>query len=393
MRNVLCKTYPVQRAAGHSAVAGAAYRAGVSLVEQPRADEAKARRHNYAGRQHDVREAFILTPSDAPDWASDRSSLWNRVEAFEKRKDARVAREVMLGFAVELAPEAQRDLVVEFAQREFVDKGFVVDVAIHNYGQRVNDLSERGRDTIRRWAALDIPFLEAGECQDLYDPHVKIERTRDGAVLGYKVYQPHCHLYVTPRQLDGDGFAAKKDREFNRHEVAKEWRYEWPKLQNRYLADAGIDLEVTATSAREDAAPDVRYKRESERHEAYAIEQRGDLTPEEAALHDEALRKQAEKLERNRTHNDAIEIAVALAQEDASAPDEAADRKERQAALWWQAAHKRFDQWKDRFHEQAAVWKERFAQQRERVFSAIGYRMDEPDDQAARDQIDREPER
>ena len=100
----------------------------------------------------------------------------------------------------------------------------------------------------------------------------------------------------------------------------------------------------------------------------------------EQELHEEALRKQAEKLERNRTHNDVVEIAVDLHQSDqADGPVAAGDARERRIALWWRGLHQRFDHWRDRFREEAEHWKARFSQQRDRVYSAIGYRMDEPD--------------
>lgn len=131
-RNVLCRTFPVQRQLGHSAVAGAAYRAGQNLTERGRDADGQDRVHRYAGRSMTVREAFILTPDDCPAWAQDRGELWNRVEESETRKNARVGREVQLGLAYELNHDEQRAVVTEFARREFVAKGFAVDVAIHN---------------------------------------------------------------------------------------------------------------------------------------------------------------------------------------------------------------------------------------------------------------------
>lgn len=291
-RNLNCKTLPVQRAAGQSAVVGAAYRAGERLF-----DERQERVADFTRRSPDVRESFILAPEGAPDWVQDRGELWNAAEAAERRKDGRPARDVQLGLAWELSPEEQRAAVIEFARAEFVDKGHVADIAFHRYGQRVVDASDEGRATIRRWAQQDVPFLEAAESQQLNSPHVKIERSSDGMVRGYKLYQPHAHVYVTPRPLDGDGFAAMRNREFDRSETAMKWRYEWPRIQNEYLARAGIDLEVTATRRKD--AGDAPARDDTVQGVARCMELRGEPT------------RAREVADFNGVHNELVRLAVA----------------------------------------------------------------------------------
>ncbi|WP_270994820.1 MobA/MobL family protein, partial [Listeria seeligeri] len=75
------------RAKGHSAVAAAAYRAGLSLV-----DERTGARHDYS-RRGGVVESRWVVPLKAPDWSRDAAKLWQAAEAAERRKDATVARE------------------------------------------------------------------------------------------------------------------------------------------------------------------------------------------------------------------------------------------------------------------------------------------------------------
>ena len=290
-RNVTCKTNPVQRAAGQSAVAAAAYRAAERLQ-----DARQERMVDFSPRARDVRETLILAPEGAPAWASNREALWNRAEAAERRVDGRPARDVILGFAWELPPERQREAAVEWARREFVDKGHVVDLAFHRYGQRVSERSEAGRDAIRRWAACSVPFLEREESAERETPHVLIDRHPDGSVRGYKIYQPHAHCLVTPRAIDGDGFAAKRNRDLDRAETAKEWRYKWPKLQNRYLAAEGIDVRVLATARGDGHLP---LRDEYLGLDAYQMQQRGVETHAREAA------------EFNRAHNDAIRQAAA----------------------------------------------------------------------------------
>ena len=132
IRHLACKTNPVQRATGGNAVAAAAYRAGQNLR-----DEASGKMHRYAGRAPDVNGSMIRAPEGAPDWLHDRATLWNSAEARETRKDARTGRDLVLGLAWELTPEERTQAVEEFAQKEFLDRGFVVDIAFHKYGSAV----------------------------------------------------------------------------------------------------------------------------------------------------------------------------------------------------------------------------------------------------------------
>lgn len=114
----------VSRASGRSAVAAAAYRAGERLL-----NARDGRVHDYTGKP--VLEAFIMTPDTAPPWAADRSQLWNAVEATEKRKDAKVAREYELALPAELEAPARRSLAVKFAELLIESYGVAVDVALH----------------------------------------------------------------------------------------------------------------------------------------------------------------------------------------------------------------------------------------------------------------------
>lgn len=355
LRNVTCKTNPVKRSAGQSAVVGAAYRAGERLV-----DARTGLTADFSRRSPDVRETFILAPDGAPDWCKDRQSLWDAAEAAERRKDGRPARDVILGFAWELPVEEQRAIAAEFAEAEFVSKGHIVDIAFHNYGQRVTDLTDKGRDTIRRWAAHDVPFLEAEECQGRYEPHVKIERDRAGNATGYKIYQPHAHCYVTPRPIDGDGFSSQRNRDFDHPAQAMNWRYEWPRFQNHALERAGLELRVSATEGdSEDALPDRRQ--EHIEQAAYHMEQRGA---------DTTLGEQAEM---NAMHNEAVAQSFAD-QHSAADAEEEAHQQEARVAAWWRNLEQRYGALRDTMHERAQEWRQRLSMQAERLRHWFGER-------------------
>ena len=64
----------IGRSKGHSAIAAAAYRAGVRLF-----DERTGEVHDY-GRRSGVDDAAILAPAGAEPWTQDRETLWNRAE-------------------------------------------------------------------------------------------------------------------------------------------------------------------------------------------------------------------------------------------------------------------------------------------------------------------------
>ena len=120
-----CSVKTLSRSEGKSAVAAAAYRSGTLLY-----DERAGTRHDYS-RRAGVLESFILLPEDAPRAMADRSLLWNGAEAAEKRKNSRVAREVIIALPHELSPRQRSALSKTFASwlRDRFEVG--VDVAIH----------------------------------------------------------------------------------------------------------------------------------------------------------------------------------------------------------------------------------------------------------------------
>ena len=170
----------VSRSTGASAVAGAAYRSGENMT-----DERTGEQHDYR-RRDDLDGVEILTPRDSPAWAQDRAQLWNAVEAAERRKDAQVAREVRVAIPRELRPDDGRALVRDYAQRAFVDRGMVADIACHG-GQGEN---------------------------------------------------PHAHIMLTTRSISPEGFG-QKDRSWNTKALLTSWREDWAATANRALERLG----------------------------------------------------------------------------------------------------------------------------------------------------------
>lgn len=109
---------------GRSAIASAAYRSGKKLFDQK-----EGRSYFYV--RSVMPESFILTPKNAPAWASDREQLWNEVERKDRRANSRYAKEFNVALPVELSEDEQKELLTKYVQENFVDEGMVADVAIH----------------------------------------------------------------------------------------------------------------------------------------------------------------------------------------------------------------------------------------------------------------------
>ena len=148
----------VSRGKGKSAVAAAAYRSGEKLT-----NEWDGMTHDYT-RKGGVVHTEIMLPPHAPPSFSDRSTLWNSVELYEKAGNAQLAREIDAALPIELSREEQIRLVREYCSSQFVSRGMCVDFAIHD--------------------------TDSGN--------------------------PHCHIMLTMRPLDERGtWAAKSKKEYD----------------------------------------------------------------------------------------------------------------------------------------------------------------------------------
>ena len=116
----------VSRGAGRSAVAAAAYMSCSCIT-----NDYDGITHDYTRKQGLVFEKVLLPASAPAEW-SDRSVLWNAVEAAEKTRDNRLARELVIALPVELSREKQIELAETYARRYFVSDGMCADVCIHD---------------------------------------------------------------------------------------------------------------------------------------------------------------------------------------------------------------------------------------------------------------------
>ncbi len=108
----------ISRSAGRSAVAAAAYRACVKLI-----DQTTGLIHDYTKKKGHVETILI--------GADDISELWNKAEAAENRKNSTVARELMLPLPDQWTDNERRECVRDIAQHLRDTYGVAVGASIH----------------------------------------------------------------------------------------------------------------------------------------------------------------------------------------------------------------------------------------------------------------------
>lgn len=116
------------RKAGHSAVAGVAYRLGLRLY-----DRRTGEWHDYRRRKigEEIVRALTIAPDDAPSWATDPEELWNRVEEAERRKDAQVARDYRIPIPFGLTDQQAGDLAEDMARFIATELHTAVSLGLH----------------------------------------------------------------------------------------------------------------------------------------------------------------------------------------------------------------------------------------------------------------------
>ena len=179
----------IGRSSGSSAVASAAYRAAERLH-----DDRLGRDHDFSNKVGVVHSEIML-PEGAPERLNDRATLWNEVEAGEKRKDAQLAREVEFSIPREMNQQQGVQLAREFVEKQFVERGMVADLNVH-------------------W-----------------------DMGKDGQP------KPHAHVMLSMREIGPDGFG-KKVVEWNSTALLKEWREAWADHVNQRLAELDIDARI-----------------------------------------------------------------------------------------------------------------------------------------------------
>ena len=231
----------ISRANGSSAVASAAYRSASRLH-----DERLDRDHDFSNKAGVVHSEVML-PEGAPERLSDRTTLWNEVEAGEVRKDAQLSREVEFAIPRELSQQRGIDLARDFVKSEFVDRGMIADLNVH---------------------------LDVGA---------------DG------LPKPHAHVMLTMREVGEDGFGAKV-RDWNKTELVQTWRERWADHVNARLASLDIDARIDHRSLE---AQGIDLEPQNKIGPAASRMERDGLEVERVAEHAEIARRNGARIIEN----------------------------------------------------------------------------------------------
>ena len=199
----------IGRSSGGSATRSAAYNAR-TLIADARTGEAFTFAHRGAPAYH-----AVLLPAGADPALAEAAVLWNLAEAAERRRDAQVARELVLALPAnaDLSPQDRIAMARDFASEHFVSKGLAVQIDVHA-------------------------------------PHAA-EAEGERANI-------HAHLLITTRRVEGAGLSSKKARDLD-PEVrqgaggplvaeAEAWGATWRDFQNRYFAAHGLEIRVDQTA-------------------------------------------------------------------------------------------------------------------------------------------------
>ena len=123
----------ISRGKSKSAVASAAYISCEKLTNEW--DGVTHDYHNKKGLLH----SEIFLPENIPISLKDRATLWNSVELNEKASNAQLARNFIIALPKELSVEENKKLITEFVQENFVSKGMIADLAIHDESDEKNN--------------------------------------------------------------------------------------------------------------------------------------------------------------------------------------------------------------------------------------------------------------
>ena len=142
----------VRRSKGQSAVEKASYISRSILVSEFDGQTYRPKYHE------DLVHSEITLPPNAPKEYADRAALWNAVELSEKGQKSQLARMLKASLPNEWSYELAEEVVRDYVQRNFVDKGMCADWAIHD------SENDKGQRNLHIHVLLTMrPLTENGE--------------------------------------------------------------------------------------------------------------------------------------------------------------------------------------------------------------------------------------
>ncbi len=245
----------ITRGVGRTACGAAAYMSCSSIY------------NDYDGIQHDytrkgglVWEHVFLPPMAPSEW-QDREKLWNAVEAVEKTKDSRLAREFVVALPVEFDRQMWIGMVSEFIQEQFVSDGMCADAAIHDtdgHNPHVHILlTMRPLNEDGSWhnkTEKEYLCVRDGKEQGFTAAEFKTAQA-EGWEKQYLYQVGKERLYLPPSVAQKKGFervnkhpcSTKYGRQnpitarWNSEEQLVDWRAAWADHTNRWLERNGVE--------------------------------------------------------------------------------------------------------------------------------------------------------
>ncbi len=237
----------VSRGKGQSCMATCAYNAGKKMWSQYECCWKQP--HSSARR---VKRIEVMLPPNAPKKYADPQTLWNAVDAAEKSSSAQTARTIIIALPKELTYEQNLDLIHDYCQKQFVDKGMCVNLFYHDEGDGNPHvhlmLTMRAMDEQGRW----------------------LPKSRN-------VYQLDANGERMTR-ANGSFIRTKVDTvDWNDRKYGEIWRHEWELAQNAALEAAGrterVDMRSLQRQGIADQMPQMHLG-----PAASALERKGEVT-------------------------------------------------------------------------------------------------------------------
>ena len=165
----------------------------------------------------------ILLPPNAPKRYRDRATLWNAVDASETKTTAQTARRIIMALPKELTQEQNIELIRDYCQMSFVDRGMIADFAVHD--------DEEGNPHAHVLLTMR-SINEQGE----WNPKTRTEFVLDEN--GKRIQTANGKF--KRRCVSWDGWNDRGNCEI--------WRHEWEVVQNAALEKAGREERIDMRS-------------------------------------------------------------------------------------------------------------------------------------------------
>ena len=248
----------VSRGSGRSAVAASAYMSCSRMY-----NDYDGIQHDYTRKHGLIYQEVMLPPMAPPEW-KDREQLWNAVEAAEKTKDSRLAREFVVALPIELDTDSNISLLRDFIQKNFVALGMCADFAIHDTDGHnphahilltVRPLNENG--TWQYKAEKEYLCIKDGKEKGFTAAEFK-KAQKEGWEKQYRYQAGKKKIYLTPSAALEKGYERvdkhPKSTRYGRQNPISErwnseeqiclWREKWAEAVNKMLSQNQIHASI-----------------------------------------------------------------------------------------------------------------------------------------------------